>query len=501
MGGRDPGQDGVVGRGAGLGFDINSAFLVSAFVFPVQTPVSVEAADIVKLALVVPFFFIAGPVGGIVMKGRPDWQRKAFALMCFMTINGLMAPGNWGLTLGSIETYRGHTKGYHFYFNHAIAIALIVAKRLEDPKSFKLFPPGILLYLLYCAASLVSIKNAPNANLVWMTAHKVTFASLLMIATYNTVRTEEDMQHFLRVMAITMAWQLFVCLKLKYLDGIYQVRGTFEHQNPLAMYCVQIGMIFLATAMGPTFPKANLVLFGFAACAVIVQCTLSRAALAMFGAGTIGVMGLSIVEKPTTRRLVTMAGMGVVGTLGLLLTLDTIISRFNDQGNEASSELRLVMKEACREMVKDQPMGIGWNNYALVVNPPFRYSEVYYEWIRGRGMKVDESKPNSVVESHYYLLMAETGYQGLYAWLLVLAVGLWKNFRSFLFFGHSFSRCLSLGIAMGCALNYVQSTLERVLTQPRNLMLWLIVMGITARLDTNRVEAAKARKAAKAVSK
>ena len=28
-------------------------------------------------------------------------------------------------TIASIEKYRGHTKGYHFYFNQAIAIALI----------------------------------------------------------------------------------------------------------------------------------------------------------------------------------------------------------------------------------------------------------------------------------------------------------------------------------------------------------------------------------------
>lgn len=460
-----------------------------------QTCSPLEASDFIKLALVVPFFFIAGPAGGFILKGKPSWQRMAFALMCFMTINGLMGPGNWGLTLGSIEKYRGHTKGYHFYFNHAIAIALIVARRLEDPKGFRFFPPGILLYLLYCGLSLLSLKAAPDKNLVFMAAHKTIFASLLMIASFNTLRTEDDIQYFLRVMAVVMAWQLIVCLKLKYLGGQYQVRGTFEHQNPLAMYALLIGLPFLATAMGPPFKGSNLVLFGFMACAVIVQSTLSRAALAMFGAGTIGVMGLSIVERPTTRRLMTTAGMAVVGAVGLLLTIDTIIGRFHDQGNQASAELREVMKTACREMVKDQPLGIGWNNYALVVNPPFRYAEVYYEWIRGRGMKVDETKANSVVESHYYLLLSETGYQGLCAWLLMIAVGLWRNFRAFFSFGHSFLRCLSMGIAAGCALNYVQSTLERVLTQPRNLMLWLILMGVTARIEVMRREAKLARTA------
>jgi O-antigen ligase len=261
------------------------------------------------------------------------------------------------------------------------------------------------------------------------------------------------------------------------------------------MYAVLIGMPLLAVAMGPRFKGSHLVLFGFLTCAVIVQCTLSRAALAIFGAGTLAVLGLSLLEKITPRRLLTTGIMGVLGAAGLLLTLDTILARFNDHGNEASSELRDVMKDACREMAKDHPLGIGWNNYALAVNPPYRYSEIYYDWTRSRNMRVDESKPNSVVESHYYLLLAENGYPGLFSWLALIGVGLWRNVRAFFFFGHSFARCLSLGIAMGCALNYAQSTLERVLTQPRNLMLWLILLAITGRLEVMRRNEKNSRKA------
>ena len=452
------------------------------------------AVDYIKLAIVVPIFFISAPLIGVVIKGKPTWQRVVFGMMCFMTINGLMAPGNWGLTIASIETYRGHTKGYHFYFNHALAIGLIVAKWLEDPRSFRLFPPGLILYVLYCSISMLSIMDAPKPNLSWMAAHKMMFATLLLLATFNYLRTEDDLQFFLRVMAGTLSWELFVVLKMKYLMGMYQVRGTFEHQNPLAMYCVLIGMVFLATGLGPSFKGSNFVLFAFGATAIIVQCTLSRAALAAFAAGTIGVVGLSLMEKPTSRRMVATGVMAGVGTLGLLLTIDTIISRFNDQGNTASSELRHVMNAACKQMANDHTFGVGWNNYALVVNPPFPYAETYYEWIRGRGMKVDESKPNAVVESHYYLLLAENGKPGLFSYLFMIAVGLWRLLLAFFYFGHSFRRCLALGIAAGLTLNYGQSTLERVLVQPRNLMLWLILMGVVGRLHVMRKEAKRAKK-------
>lgn len=447
------------------------------------------SVDVIKLAIVCPLFFMVAPVAGLAIANRPAWQRAAFAVMCFMTINGFLGPSNWGLTIASIENYRGHTKGYHFYFNHAIAIALMFAKWREDRASFRWLPPGLGWYLLYCAVSLVSIVNAPDSNLVLMAAHKMTFAAVIMVATFNTLRTEEDFKFFLRVMLWTMAWELVVCLKMKYLDHIYQVRGTFEHQNPLAMYSVLMGMVFFAVGLGPFMKTGNGMVVGFLICAAIVQCTLSRGALAMFAAGTVGLAVLSFAEKVTLRRVAITATLGTVGLIGILLVLDTLILRFNDRGNQASGELREVMKDACREMVLDYPLGIGWNNYALVVNRPYRYAELYYDWTRGRGMRVNYEEANGVVESHYYLLLAENGYVGLIAWLAVIAVALWRNTRAFFCFGHSFLRCLSLGIFVGCALNYTQSTLERVLVQPRNLMHWLIFLGITGRIEMMRREA------------
>ena len=458
---------------------------------------ALTSVDLIKFVIVVPLFFVLAPAAGCFLKDRPAWQRGVLAAMCFMTINGLLAAGNWGLTLDSIETYRGHTKGYHFYFNEALAIALIVAKWREDKISFRWLPPGLGWYLLYCGISLLSLLNAPDKNLCFMAAHKQVFSAVLMIATFNTLRTKDDLKFFLRVMVGTLVWELLVCLKLKYLEHMYQVHGTFEHQNPLAMYAILIGMVFLATGLGPPFKRANWVLFGFLACGAIVECTLSRGALVMFGLGAIAVTGASLMEKVTSRRVLLTATMGILGALGLVLALDTIISRFHDKGNASSSELREVMKDACRAMVHDHALGVGWNNYALVVNPPYPYAEIYYDWVRSRNMKVRPEQANPVVESHYYLLLAENGYAGLIAWLTVISVGLWRNVRAFFAFGHSFLRCLSLGIFMGCLLNYVQSTLERVLVQPRNLMLWLILFGITARLEVMRREAKKQKLAAK----
>ena len=448
-------------------------------------------SDWIKLAIILPLFFGLGPLLGVAVKDRPQAQQWLFAAMCFMTVNGLFAAGNWGLTLASVEKYRGHAKGYHFYFNHIFAIALITAAWLKDRRSFRWLPPGMLLYALFVGCCSLSIVNAPRVDYTLMAIHKMVFFAMIAIAAFHWLKTPERMQFFMALMGVTMCWQAVIGLKMKYLDGIYQVRGTFEHQNPLAMYAVMIGMPLLAVTLGPAFRGRNWCTAGFVACAILVQSALSRAALLMFAGGTLVVALCSVLERPTKRRFGMLGGMGAVGVLGLMLTLDTIVSRFGDQGNTASSELREVLNEAARQMEQAHPLGIGWNNYALCINTPYPYADVVYDWTRGRGMKVDESKPNAPVESHYYLLLGENGYPGLLSWLLVIGSGVWRNFRGVLGLRHGFERCLCLGLLVGCSLNYVQSTLERVLTQPRNLMLWLIVFGLTARLELMR-RAAKA---------
>jgi hypothetical protein len=184
--------------------------------------------------------------------------------------------------------------------------------------------------------------------------------------------------------------------------------------------------------------------------------------------------------------VITVSTLGCVGALGLILTIGTIIARFNDQGNEASGETRDLMNAAAKEMVRDHPLGIGWNNYAHTINAPFRYGDVIDDWERERGHKVDEDYAKGVVESHYYLLLSETGWQGIGCYLLFITMFLWWNARAMWRFRNHLYGCVSLGIAAGCACNYLQSTLERVLTQPRNLMLWLVVLGVASRIETWR---------------
>lgn len=444
-----------------------------------------DTPDFVKFGAVIFLYGLVAPVLGLILKIRPRWERWVFGGLCFMTTGGIFEAADWAFTLSFFE-YRGHAKGYHFYFAEVLALALVISGALNDWKRFRLFPPGLWLYFLYCAASFISIFNAPEPKLVLMAAFRFIKITVVFVAAYNFLRREQDMHTFLTAMALTMGWQLAVVLKMKYIEGIYQVPGTFEHQNSLSMFVTLIGLVFLAAALGPKHPRSKGYLLAYLACAVIQQSTLSRAGLAIFAAGTAAVVLVSLADRLTRERLAVMSVLAVAGVVGLAMTIDTIIGRFQDRTNDASGQTRALLNQASRDMLYDYPLGIGWNNFGRTINQPYTYGEIIDQWEREGGARVDVTHEKGLVESHYYLLLAETGYQGLFFYLVFILAFLGWNVRGALFYRGRFLGCVSLGIAAGCAFNYLHSFYERVLTQPRNLMLWLLLLGATAKIESWR---------------
>lgn len=420
------------------------------------------------------------------MNGRRHLQRLGFAVLCFMIPSGIFKPEEWGLTLASLDLtahfYRGHATGYHFYFVEAVALALVLARALQDWREFRLIPPGLFLYFAYCALSFVSIVNAPSANFVCMAALKAFKIAIVFIAGYNFLDSEKEMETFLLAMSGTVLVQFLAVMRQRYLLGVYQVNGTFEHQNSLSMFVTMFGLVLLAVALGPARRWSNFYFAVYLICAFIQESTFSRGGIVIFAAGSMGVAMLSLWDRMTRRRLASLAVLGAVGLLGLALSFDTIRARFNDYGNEASGMTRVLLNQAARNMVSDHPLGIGWNNFAFVINRPFTYGNIIDEWELEGGATIDPRHQKGIVESLYYLVLSETGWQGLLSLLLFMLLFLWWNARAACFYRYHFLGSLSLGIAVGCGCNYLQSTLERVLIQPRNMMLWLLLLAVSARV-------------------
>ncbi len=451
-----------------------------------------DSKDFIKAGVLLLLYCVVAPLLGLFMSRRRRFQRWTFGLMCLMTIGGFLGPAEWGLTLAFDPFYRGHARGFHFFFNEALALALIFSCICSPTTRTKLFPPGLWLYLLFCTMSMVSIINAPSKLYFFMAAVKAWKIPLYFVAAYNFIRDEDDLHFFLKMMTWAVLWECVVALKMKYVDQLYQVWGTFEHQNSLCMYTTMIGMVLLAVGAGRQHKDSNFYLLGFLACAVIVQCTLSRAGLVIFAGGTVGVMLLGLMEKATKRRVVVIASLAAVAAIGLGFTFDTIWKRFNEVYNVNSNVDRELLNTASGKMLHDHPLGIGWNNYGLMINYPYHYGEVLddYYW-KTWHEKLDKDARKGISESHYWLMLAENGYEGFITYILFISVFLWWSVRCAWTFRHEFTGCFSLGIAMGFAVNYLQSVYERVLTQPRNIMLWFILLAATAKLEVWRKKRAR----------
>lgn len=437
--------------------------------------------------------FVFAPAVGVAIRKNQKWKRAIMFLMCFSTIGGFFQAAEWGFTIHPIE-YRGTARGFHLFAAELLAVILIWGQMTANWKGFKFLPPGMKLYLLYCFASLLSLINAPVPLYAWFAAVKAIKMSVIFIAIFNSMREEEDLRVILRSLAVTMFWQCLVVVKMKYLDHIHQAYGTFEHQNSLAMFTTLIGMVFLAVALGPSDRSSNFYLGAYIACGVIIQCTLSRGGLAVFAGGTLAVILTSLMERVTRRRVAVLASIAAVGTLGLAFTMDSIVARFNEYGTQESKNTRDMLNKASAMMLRDYPLGVGWNNFAHTINYPYHYGNHIDYWHKLAGNPVDKTYKKGVVESLWWLLLAETGYQGLITYVLVLLAFLWWNLRSMIFFKHQYLGAVSTGIFWGTAMCYSQSFLERILTQPRNMMLWLILLAVTAKIEFLRRQVRKQRR-------
>ncbi|CAA6678249.1 MULTISPECIES: O-antigen ligase [unclassified Lentimonas] len=437
--------------------------------------------DIIKAIILAGGYFVIAPIGGIILS--KDRRMEDFAMGLLMFLMGLHIDTTV-LMLNSIEWYRGATKGYEFTMMEMLSISLIFSTIFNSERKTIWLPMGTLLWFLYVAASSLSIFSALEINYVLMSIVKHAKAWLIVYAIANYVRTRREVHIVLTGIAVMLIYQFFIVAKMKWIDGFYQVRGLFEHQNPLAMFTYMAALPLLAVAMSPAVSKARglFYFFAFACSGIIVLASLSRAALAFFAMGTVAVVAMGFFDRISIRRILTVGAMALGGTFVLAMTAETIIARFNDEGNEASGETRDVMNLASLAMVNDKPLGVGWNNFAKAINHPYPYGDVIDDWNRDRGQKVDNDYAKGVVESHYWLLKAETGWQGYVTYMLFIIVVTGRTIPLILMRRGSLEAAIAVGILVGFGITYVHSSLERVLTQTKNLALWMTYIGLLGAL-------------------
>jgi len=453
-----------------------------------------QVPDLFKAIILLALYGVAAPAAGFLMRKSQRAQRFTFGLMCFMTTGGILSANEWGLTLAPF-LYRSHARGYHFYFIVLPAVVLIFAKVFTRWREVKLVPPGMWLFYVFCLSASFSILFAEFPTYVVMAALKTVELTIVGTAAYNFIRTDRDLKFLTTCLAWTMAWQFVVVLKMKYVDHIYQVYGTFEHQNSLSTFTTMIGLVFLGAGLAPKETKSNWFLWVYIMCAFIVQSALSRGSLFTFAVGTVVVIVFSLIDRVTKRRVYALLGLTAVAVIGLAFTMDTLKERFlgDHQYNLESEKTRDMLNEASRAMVRDHPWGVGWNNYGRMINHPYHYGDHIDAYNRSVGNTVDTTYQKGISESLYYLILAENGYLSLILFIAFYSLFLIMNLRAAWTFRTDMIGGFSIGLFAGCGMIYLQSILERVLTQPRNMELWFLLLGAAGRIEMWRRQEVKLR--------
>ncbi len=449
-----------------------------------------------KAAFLIPFHLVVAPTAGLLIRSSRKWQQVVFFLLMFFTVYDYtrisMSP--WFPD----PLYRGHTRGYECTILEVLAIVLIFANvgvpgRIRGPW----FPPGLFLWLAYCFAGLLSIVNSENASYTMMAFVKFTKAALVFIGAFHFFREEKDIRFWLRSVAVILIFQGFVCVVQKYYYHIHQVTGWFEHQNAMVMYTYLLALPLLSAAMSSHISQRDTIttVAGFVFGGISAVMALSRVGLLAFTAGAIIVVVLGLMERMSTKRLALIGSMGLLALLGGLLVADSVIGRFRDSGNVQSEMTRELLNKSSREMLHDHLiLGIGWNNYGIVINPPYHYGDTLDEYARsiGRRRYVDSEFGKPISESWYYLILAETGWLGMTTCLVFILTLLFWTGRAAWRFRHTLPGSVAAGIFVGTGLNYLQSGFERVLTQPKNIAAWMICLGLVSRLEWRRRQARRA---------
>jgi len=449
--------------------------------------------DILKLLIALLLYGGLAPVLGVWLSSRRVWQRATFALMIVMTA---LRPGNFMLMIDSIETYRGHTKGFEVSLIEVLALALIIAVRKSSAGARPLLVPGIMLYLSWCGFSLCSAIGSFEPTYALMSASRFVKGALIFTAAAMYLRDENDLRWAIGALAGALLHQGLLCLKMRLLDGQWQVKGWFEHQNPMAMWCYMAALPVLAAAFwqGVRGRLLWICVGGVAGAALCILLSVSRAALGAFVIGAVILFALAWLRGANAR----MTTASIVAAVGALLAgmfaLDSFTARLNEvkqSSQETEFDLRDILNKQSAAMLRDHPLlGVGWNNFGIA-NSRGRgdlYSEILEEWDKDRGFTIyDENYyANPLTESLYWLWLAETGWLGFGAFALFAAATLWFSLRHAIAQRGTLMGAVAAALFVVLAICYGHGMVERILTQTKNLSQWLMLAGMVAGMEMNR---------------
>ena len=406
----------------------------------------------------------------------------------------------------SHEEYRGTALGMEVSLVHMLSLAMLIAlllrgrfKGWEPGEGFRgsfatlfatmllrrfwgWFPEGgFRLYLFYFLLCLPSLTAASDCLISWFEIWKMMMLYLVYLTTYTYLKSSDDVKTVLRVLGL-LAIVNTVLVVLSHLGGVYQPRGFFPHRNGMAMAMQLLGNLFFAGYLMNGI-KTLFGQFCLLACGGAVLSTIwsySRGAIMLLPITySITALACLLERKGSKLKFKRLLPMLVLGAIVAAIALPRIIERFAN-APQKSGDTRVELAYCAREMIKDEPLrGVGINNWSLKMEPPYHYQDRAGALL---GLDMDYT---GIVETVYLLVGAECGIPALLAmiawfvWYWFSCIRLLRRLKGTWWY------FIPAGLLGGLTAQYLQSTLEWVLRQQRNMILLMMTFAILSYLNTS----------------
>jgi hypothetical protein len=349
------------------------------------------------------------------------------------------------------------------------------------------WPYNTILWQLLIAVSVLSLISSSVAYYGLFTLHKIIRGYILYWVIVNLVREKEDVAAVVSGVMGAVIFQSGVVIWDKYITHTVVNRsiGSFPHPNSLAMYVDLVTPMVLAVVLAGGFSKsatrmAMLAILGGVVCIIFTK---SRASLVIMGASLALVTGLSILLKPSGKKIaIALVGFLLVDILGVIAA-PKIIERFQ-KAPEASELTRVYFNQAARAMADNKLFGMGLNSYSWTLANTDYYWYVYSEE-RGTVKDEDEFRDSRMGQSRlgtahhiYYLFAAETGWTGMIIFILFLARYYLHNVVLLFRTKNEYYQAILLGLLVGFSTLHLQGLLEWIFRQTQVFFLFCVLSGL-----------------------
>jgi O-antigen ligase len=360
----------------------------------------------------------------------------------------------------------GFVHGLEFTVLDGLAIALwLSGPRGDDPLPFKI--PMALYFLAVLVPTLTA--QTPLAALFYPWQLMRMFVAYVAV-TRAVFADPRVMPALLKGAATGFFLEAGIAIWQRFGLGLLQPAGTLDAQNLLGLISHLIAFPFFALLLhGNVGMLPGAVMLA----AVIVEIlTTSRATIGLAASGFVALFLLSVVRHWTSRKML----ISLVGAAAMIAITPMVLSSFGQRQfvnslTESNME-RDAFVQAATMMFFDHPFGIGSNHYLVVANNKGYYQEV----------NVPPNSRTSMVHNVYLLIACETGWMGLFAFLLLLLrpiqVALscgWRN-------RGDIRGDLMIGIGVGLLIAYIHSFFEWIFVLYEAQYMFAIQIGLVAGL-------------------